>query len=179
MRTRRLRTTFGSISIVLLLVFFFVPWQVAFLGSYLIICHTTASSASSPFPWRKISHRSKDSSFSAYPLSPSPSPRPSRSSSHSRAESHLNNQIYNHTLLTYLLLLTTLLLPLSAPVLAVWVRTLSTAGYTTPFDGDHNLLYVVPWLLVSDWTWTCVRKQGSIRIFETESCVCFVELSSR
>jgi len=53
--------------------------------------------------------------------------------------------------------------------LAVWVRTLSTAGYTTPFDGDHNFLYVAPWLLVSDWAWTCVRKQGSIKMFETES----------
>jgi glycosylphosphatidylinositol deacylase len=54
-------------------------------------------------------------------------------------------------------------------VLAVWVRTLSTAGYTTPFDGDHNFLYVAPWLLVADWAWTCVRKQGNIKMFETES----------
>lgn len=165
MQTRRLRTTFGSISIVLLLVFLFVPWQVAFLGSYLIISYTTTSSSS----WRRISHKSKDSSFSAYPLSPLSPSRSSRSSPQTRAESYLNNQIFNHTLLTYFLLLTTLLLPLSAPVLAVWVRTLSTAGYTTPFDGDHNFLYVIPWLLVADWTWTCVRKQGRIRMFETES----------
>ena len=169
MRTRRLRTTLGSMSIVLFLVFFFVPWQVGFLGSYLIIFYTTASSSCSPFSWRRVSHKSKDSSFSAYPLSPSPPPRPSRSNSHTRVESHLNNQIYNHTLLTYFLLLATLLLPLSAPVLAVWVRTLSTAGYSTPFDGDHNFLYVISWLLVADWAWTCVRKRGSIRMFETES----------
>jgi len=51
------------------------------------------------------------------------------------------------------------------------VRTLSTAGYTTPFDGDHNFLYVAPWLLVVDWAWTCVRKQGSIKMFETGSVV--------
>jgi hypothetical protein len=162
MRTRRLRTTIGSISIVFLLIFFFVPWQVAFLGSYLIIFHTTVSSACSFPPWRRTSHKSKTSSLNAYP------PLPPRLISHARAERILNNQIYNHTLLTYLLLLGTLLLPLSAPVLAVWVRTLSTAGYATPFNGDHNLLYVAPWLLVADWAWTCTRKQGSIRIFETE-----------
>ena len=168
MRTRRLRTTIGSISTVFLLIFFFVPWQVAFLGSYLIIFYATVSSS---YPWgRRISHKSKNSSSSAHPPSP-PSPLfpPSRSNSRTRSESHLSNQIYNHTFLTYFLLLKTLLLPLSAPVLAVWVRTLSTAGYTTPFDGDHNFLYVAPWLLVADWAWTCVRKQGSIKMFEIES----------
>ena len=171
MRTRKLRTTIGSISTVFLLIFFFVPWQVAFLGSYLIIFYTTVSSSCSPLSWgRMISHKSKNSSFSAHPPSPSPPPLPpSRSSSHARSESHLSNQILNHTFLTYFLLLETLLLPLSAPVLAVWVRTLSTAGYTTPFDGDHNFLYVAPWLLVADWAWTCVRKQGSVKLFETES----------
>lgn len=35
------------------------------------------------------------------------------------------------------------LLPLVAPVLAVWVRTLITAGITTPFNGDHNVLDIV------------------------------------
>lgn len=170
MRTRRLRTTLGSISIVFLLVFFLVPWQVAFLGSYLIILHTTVSSFCSPLSWRKIAHKPKDSSTRIYPPSPSSPPlSPSRSNSYIRTERHLSNQIQNHTFLTYLLLLTTHLLPLSAPVLAVWVRTLLTAGYTTPFDGDHNFLYVAPWLLVADWAWTCVRKQGSIKIFETES----------
>ncbi|KAF9782201.1 PGAP1-like protein-domain-containing protein [Thelephora terrestris] len=171
MRTRRLRTTIGSISIVFLLIFFFVPWQVAFLGSYLIIFHTTVSSACSLPTWRRTSHKSKTSSLNAYPPSPASPPLPPRLSSHARAEKKLNNQIYNHTLLAYLLLLGTLLLPLSAPVLAVWVRTLSTAGYATPFNGDHNFLYVAPWLLLADWAWTCTRKQGSIRIFETESVI--------
>ncbi|KAI0080840.1 PGAP1-domain-containing protein [Panus rudis PR-1116 ss-1] len=46
----------------------------------------------------------------------------------------------------YLLLLMTWLFPLAAPVLAVWVRTLFTAGYTTPFDGDHNFMYVAPFV---------------------------------
>ena len=59
----------------------------------------------------------------------------------------------------HLLLLMTWLLPLAAPVLAVWVRTLFTAGLTTPFDGDHNVLYVAPFLVLVDpswgltWTW--------------------------
>ena len=171
MRTRRLRTTIGSISIVFLLIFFLVPWQVAFLGSYLILFHTTVSSSCFPLSRRRISRKPKGSSSSTYPPSPSspPLPPPSRSNSQTRTEGQLSNQIHNHTILTYFLLLTTLLLPLSAPVLAVWVRTLSTAGYTTPFDGDHNFLYVAPWLLVVDWAWTCVRKQGSIKMFETES----------
>lgn len=49
-----------------------------------------------------------------------------------------------------LLLLMTWLLPLAAPVLAVWVRTLATAGLTTPFDGDHNFLYVAPFVVLLD-----------------------------
>ena len=47
------------------------------------------------------------------------------------------------------------LLPFTAPVLAVWVRTLITAGLTTPFDGDHNFLAVVPFLVLTDFaSWT-------------------------
>lgn len=54
----------------------------------------------------------------------------------------------------YLLLLMTWLLPLAAPVLAVWVRTLATAGLTTPFDGDHNVAYVAPFVvLVESGPW--------------------------
>jgi GPI inositol-deacylase len=59
----------------------------------------------------------------------------------------------NHNL--HFLLLMTWLLPLAAPVLAVWVRTLLTAGLTTPFDGDHNFLAVVPFLVLTDFaSWT-------------------------
>ena len=47
----------------------------------------------------------------------------------------------------------TWLLPLAAPVLAVWVRTLFTAGFTTPFDGDHNVLYVLPFVILVDSAW--------------------------
>ena len=52
-----------------------------------------------------------------------------------------------------MLLFMTWLLPLSAPILAVWVRTLFTAGFTTPFDGDHNFLHVLPFLILVDPGW--------------------------
>ncbi|KAG6845440.1 hypothetical protein H0H87_009348 [Tephrocybe sp. NHM501043] len=60
----------------------------------------------------------------------------------------LNN--HNHNM--HLLLLMTWLLPLVAPVLAVWVRTLFTAGLTTPFDGDHDILNAAPFLVLVDFT---------------------------
>jgi len=45
--------------------------------------------------------------------------------------------------------MTWLLLPV-APILVVWVRTLATAGLATPFDGDHNFLNILPFLIVTD-----------------------------
>lgn len=50
----------------------------------------------------------------------------------------------------HILLLLTWLLPFAAPILVVWVRTLQTAGYTVPFDGDHNVLAILPWLLLGE-----------------------------
>lgn len=50
----------------------------------------------------------------------------------------------------HILLLMTWLLPLVIPVLAVWVRTFMTTGYTVPFDGDHNFLNITPFLLLVD-----------------------------
>jgi len=55
----------------------------------------------------------------------------------------------------HLLLLMTWLLPLVVPTLAVWVRTLATAGLTTPFDGDHFFPKVAPFLVLVDFaSWT-------------------------
>ncbi|KZW04344.1 PGAP1-domain-containing protein [Exidia glandulosa HHB12029] len=48
----------------------------------------------------------------------------------------------------HVLLLLLILLPLQAPVLPVWVRTLLTAGYTTPFNGDHNVLSILPMMIL-------------------------------
>ncbi|KAH7344773.1 PGAP1-like protein-domain-containing protein [Rhizoctonia solani] len=44
---------------------------------------------------------------------------------------------------SHLLLIMFWMLPLIVPVLIVWARTLVTAGLTTPFDGDHNILKVL------------------------------------
>jgi glycosylphosphatidylinositol deacylase len=52
------------------------------------------------------------------------------------------------------LLLLTWLLPLTAPVLAVWVRTLATAGpiaLDSIGTGDHNFLSVAPYLILVEY----------------------------
>ena len=64
-----------------------------------------------------------------------------------RARSAASAYHYN----MHILLLMTWLLPLAAPVLVVWVRTLLTAGLTTPFDGDHFVLNVAPFLVLVEF----------------------------
>ena len=49
----------------------------------------------------------------------------------------------------HILLLMTWCLPVVAPVLAVWIRTVATAGFTTPFDGDHNVLNVIGFMILT------------------------------
>lgn len=54
----------------------------------------------------------------------------------------------------HVLLLLTWLLPLTAPVLAVWVRTLATAGPIALGSvgmGDHNFLSVAPYLVLVEY----------------------------
>lgn len=75
-----------------------------------------------------------------------------------------------HNQNTHILLLMTWLLPLVAPVLAVWVRTVQTAGYTTPFNGDHNVFKVAPVLVLVDLL-------GRGRPFDT-MCVCSLSVLS-
>lgn len=50
----------------------------------------------------------------------------------------------------HFLLLLFWLLPLTAPVLAVWARTLFTAGLTTPFDGDHDIAAIASFILYTN-----------------------------
>lgn len=148
------------------LIFLLVPWQVAFLGCWIFQLLTCATARSS-------SHPARNDNTSLYPMTPTtpellhgttttddadfdfdartpsaeserflhapPSP-PSRQAENAYVARNNANE--------HLLLLMTWLLPLAAPVLAVWVRTLMTAGYTTPFDGDHNVLYVLPFLML-------------------------------
>ncbi|KIJ56766.1 hypothetical protein M422DRAFT_197939 [Sphaerobolus stellatus SS14] len=76
-------------------------------------------------------------------LSTCTSQRPSVGSSQPQVESNAQK--------THILLLIFWLLPLVGPVLVVWVRTLQTAGLTTPFDGDHDVLACVTFLLFVDF----------------------------
>ncbi|KAF8969376.1 PGAP1-like protein-domain-containing protein [Flammula alnicola] len=141
--------------IICLMIFVFVPWQVAYLGCWLLHLHTCASSMRHQ---ASVDPRSK---IEAVPLV-----RRRRESAEAQDEVLLTSRErrpsdvrdvkrdnINHNM--HLLLLMTWLLPLTAPVLAVWVRTLLTAGYTTPFDGDHNFLAVLPFLILVDFaSWT-------------------------
>jgi glycosylphosphatidylinositol deacylase len=103
-RRRAGRTALVSAALVALVVLLLVPWQVAFVGCWLLLFHATAAAAAAGAPY-----------------------------------------VHEHVLL-----LLTWLLPLAAPVLAVWARTLVTAGYTTPFGADHNVLYALPFLVLAD-----------------------------
>ncbi|CAL1700352.1 unnamed protein product [Somion occarium] len=159
--SRRLASTSGnrrnwivSMAIVFLAIFLIVPWQVAFLGCWIFQFYTciTASKPAASSP----------SSPSAIPLMPQPSDSPSTptppfyehrspiESTPHQNRTHIDLLEQENQSNEYLLLLMTWLLPLAAPVLAVWVRTLATAGLTTPFDGDHNVLYVAPFILLLD-----------------------------
>lgn len=153
MKPRKLRITIASTAFTFILIFLLVPWQVAFLGVWIIHYYTCV-----------ISSRRLNTPTSS-PDNRSPSPVPSSGSLEK------DYTIDNHNTNIHLLLLMTWLLPLTAPVLGVWVRTLATAGLTTPFDGDHNFLYVAPFLLLVDWCWTCVRKLGRVKLLQKSGYV--------
>jgi len=137
------------------LIFLLVPWQVAYLGCWLIHLSTCASSA------RLISNikSSGTPGVTAIPLIRVPDTngevqeqKPAEVQNHEAQRGALQKYIIdNHNHNTHLLLLMTWLLPLVAPVLAVWVRTLATAGLTTPFDGDHDFLNAAPFLILVDF----------------------------
>ncbi|KAF6762055.1 PGAP1-like protein-domain-containing protein [Ephemerocybe angulata] len=118
------RNTVISIVLVFLVIFLFVPWQVAFLGCWVLQLYNCASA---------VPERSEDSS--------AVDGRLTRTSLDEKYEAEVaNTKANNANFNSHLLLLMTWLLPLVAPILAVWVRTLATAGLTTPFNGDHNFL---------------------------------------
>ncbi|TFK43831.1 GPI-inositol-deacylase [Crucibulum laeve] len=147
------RTTLFSMGLIFLAIFLFIPWQVAFLGCWLYHVHTCAST---------MQQDSQGSSSTDIPLLSraddaepddlrSDAPVPDRileQKPWQEQETKRNN--LNHNM--HLLLFMTWLLPLVAPVLAVWVKTLVTAGLTTPFDGDHVFLNVIPFLVLVDFT---------------------------
>ncbi|KAF9567400.1 GPI-inositol-deacylase [Agrocybe pediades] len=151
------RTTVLSLVVVCGVIFIFVPWQIAYVGCWLLHLHTCASSRQ-----QVKSHRSRRRS-DVVPLVERPgwmevgtgSSDDLASPSNRRTSTSLDIKEDNLNINMHLLLFMTWLLPLTAPVLAVWVRTLLTAGYTTPFDGDHNFFAVLPFLILTDYaSWT-------------------------
>ncbi|KAI0275434.1 PGAP1-like protein-domain-containing protein [Gloeopeniophorella convolvens] len=141
------KNTILSMLFIFLLVAVIVPWQVAFLCCWiihLVTCATytppeaappTYAAPRTPSPTRKPAIR--------YP------PRVRSPPPHVPATPHDARHV---------LLLMTWLLPLVAPVLAVWVRTLATAGPIALGNvglGDHSFLAVAPFLILVDYaSWT-------------------------
>ena len=126
------RNTTLSMVLIWLLVAVIIPWQVAFLGCWVIHLVTCATyDAPAPAP----------GDVPTPPARGSPAPPPA-------SRHHAD----------HLLLLLTWLQPLTAPVLAVWGRTLATAGPTALSSvgrGDHNFLLVAPYLILVDYaSWT-------------------------
>ncbi|KAH9899517.1 GPI-inositol-deacylase [Cubamyces lactineus] len=138
---RRPLTTMTSMGLIFLVIFILVPWQVAFLGCWLIHFFTCAASHVDLARFEQ-QHPTGAEAIPLVPVYPRPDPQ----SEAERSPSPHSNLVQVVNAHLHLLLFMTWLLPLAAPVLAVWVRTLATAGSTTPFDGDHNFLYVAPYL---------------------------------
>lgn len=143
------RSTILSMCIIFTLIFLFVPWQVAYLGCWVYQFLTCAAGERAPtFSGRdRVEH---------HPLVDRSMPAEGVDGVHpSQADNRIAIQRDNYRLNCHILLFMTWLLPLAAPVLAVWVRTLLTAGLTTPFDGDHFFLNVAPFLVLVDFSsWT-------------------------
>ena len=145
------------------LIFIFVPWQVAYLGCCILYLGTCASSQRElatiiqrrivAVPLVQFSSRRENEEVTDEVTDDRTPYYRSSLERHSSGLHELKRDNVNHNL--HFLLLMIWLLPFTAPVLAVWVRTLITAGLTTPFDGDHNFLAVVPFLVLTDFaSWT-------------------------
>jgi glycosylphosphatidylinositol deacylase len=135
----------ASILSILVVVWTLVPYQVAFLATFFLHI-ASASTPRVPPPtsnsYVRLTDRSRSPARSVRSRSPSISPSLATLKLHQGATRLAQDE--------HLLLLLLWLLPFAAPVLAVWVRTLQTAGFTIPFDGDHNILSVLPWLLLGE-----------------------------
>ena len=121
--------------LILLLVAVILPWQVAFLGCWVLHLVTCATTHITP---------AVSGEATTPPRSLSP---PRNSSSTPPLESRHEAD--------HVLLLLTWLLPLAAPVLAVWVRMLATAGpiaLDSTGTGDHSFLSVAPYLILVEYT---------------------------
>jgi glycerol uptake facilitator-like aquaporin len=132
------KNTVLSILLIFVLVAVILPWQVAFLGCWAIHLVTCATAYITP-------------SVSGEATTPPRSLSPARNSSSTPPQESRHEA-------DHVLLLLIWLLPLAAPVLAVWVRTLATAGpiaLDSVGTGDHNFLSVAPYLILVDYaSWT-------------------------
>jgi len=141
-------------AIILASIFLFVPWQVAYLGCWIIHLNSCAS------PDRRIS-RSICPPDPAISTAQTPDNGPcvqTDKSEHAEVHNHesqrsllAKDKLDSHNHAMHLLLFMTWLLPLVAPVLVVWVRTLATAGITVRFDSDHDFLNIAPFLVLVDF----------------------------
>jgi glycosylphosphatidylinositol deacylase len=139
--------------LILALVALFVPWQVAFLGCWLVHLQNTAvrlRASGASFPPKSAGRATPE----AVPLSAFDSsadgdetPPPTPLTTAARPTPAASSDPHAHA---HVLLLLTWLLPLAAPVLAVWARTLATAGVGAPFGADHEVLAAAPYLLLVD-----------------------------
>ncbi|KAI6034884.1 PGAP1-like protein-domain-containing protein [Pisolithus orientalis] len=160
------RSTVPSMVLMLLFIFLFVPWQVAFLGCWVIQLLNCAVHPQDERPWNRTP-TTIDTPIEAIPLRPQREDGGSREPTEDGIAETLSTVnisrgaipgggkptppyalIYQNA---HILLFLTWLLPFTAPVLVVWVRTLLTAGYTTPFNGDHNVFKVLPILWLVDY----------------------------
>lgn len=133
----------ASLALLCLLVFLFVPWQVAFMGCW--IAQLFTCSAMQADSWRMLGYSSLRLQRTSLQQS---HPSADNAGSELRSQQKIDpNEFFN----LHLLLLMTWLLPFVAPVLVVWVRTLYVAGLTTPFDSDHFFINVAPFLVVVDY----------------------------
>jgi glycosylphosphatidylinositol deacylase len=114
-----------------LLVAIIIPWQVALLVCWIIHLVTCATNKAPA---------SDDATTPVDSLSRTRNSPTSASASRNDGD--------------HVLLLLTWLLPFAAPVLAVWVRTLATAGLIALGSvgvGDHNFLSVAPYLILAEY----------------------------
>ena len=106
-----------SMSVLVLLVLFFAPYQFAFIVTFLIHFFTTVKSLL----------YAQDTTSSSTPAA---------------SKIHWDRYHYYFSLLLVMLCL----LPINALILVVWVRNLAV-GWLAPFSSDHNVLSVMGFLL--------------------------------
>lgn len=158
------RNALVSMLLLLTLIVVFIPWQVAFLCAWVYHFYTCMAGAASLRAASK--HRLKDSAAGIPLMSrtnssapPSPTPASPTTPMSPSGPGWLDALVLRHNMDKHVLLLMTWLLPIAAPVLAVWVRTLAGSGLQAVWgagsgwgwSSDRNVLIVAPWLVLVEW----------------------------